>query len=205
MKRLICLGDSITDSDRLFSSNGLGHGYVNQLNTLLNGNTNTFEIVNRGVNGFTVSRLLEHVGRDCIDRHPDIVTILIGINDVGLMMNTNRTPSQQKEMLANFGRYYRQLLATIRQHTNCTILLMEPFIFPYPREYWNWIPFVKHLSGQIGDLATEYRCPYLLLHDRLNQATESDGYASITPDGIHLTENGHKIIADQLYPYLASI
>lgn len=204
MKRFICLGDSITDADRLFSPNGLGHGYVNQLNTMLNGKTNTFEIVNRGVNGFTVSRLLENVNRDCIDRYPDIVTILIGINDVGLMMNTNRTPSQQKEMLANFGRYYRQLLEKIRQHTNCTTLLMEPFIFPYPREYMNWIPFVEHLSGQIGDLASEYHCPYILLHDRLNQTAEADGYASITMDGIHLTPNGHTILAEQLYPYLTS-
>ncbi|MDO4556545.1 MAG: SGNH/GDSL hydrolase family protein, partial [Lachnospiraceae bacterium] len=133
MKKIICLGDSITDADRLFSPNGLGHGYVNQLNTLLNNsNSNTFELVNRGVNGFTVDRLRENVGRDCIDRKPDLTTILIGINDVGLMMNTDRTPQQQKELLKKFGSHYRQLLEQIRQHTNSKIILMEPFIFPRP-------------------------------------------------------------------------
>ena len=83
MRRLICLGDSITDCNRLFSPNGLGHGYVNQLNQMLNLTSQTFEIVNRGIDGFTVNRLLENVGRDCIDRHPDFVTILIGETDVG--------------------------------------------------------------------------------------------------------------------------
>ena len=199
MRKLICLGDSITDSDRLFSPNGLGHGYVNQLNQMLNLTSQTFEIVNKGINGFTVNRLLENVERDCIDRHPDFVTILIGVNDVGLMMNTNRTSSQQEDMLADFGRSYRQLLRMIRQHTDCTCILMEPFIFPYPREeYKNWIPLIKNISGQIGELALEYHCPYILLHDKLNQAAQVEGYHTITSDGIHLTPRGHDIIANHL-------
>lgn len=198
MKRIICLGDSITDADRLFTKNGFGNGYVNQLNEALNGQTETFEIINRGVNGFIVDRLAENIRRDCIDRQPDIVTILVGINDVGILMNTNRTASQQQELLAKFGRLYRFLLEQIRQYTNSKIILMEPFIFPYPREYMNWIPFVHHISGQIGDLATEFQCPYVLLHDRLNEAALAEGYDAITVDGIHLTESGHSILAAQL-------
>lgn len=198
MKRIICLGDSITDADRLFTKNGFGNGYVNQLNEALNGQTETFEIINRGVNGFIVDRLAENIRRDCIDRQPDIVTILVGINDVGILMNTDRTASQQQELLAKFGRLYRFLLEQIRQYTNSKIILMEPFIFPHPREYMNWIPFVHHISGQIGDLATEFQCPYVLLHDRLNEAALAEGYDAITVDGIHLTESGHSILAAQL-------
>lgn len=206
MRRLICLGDSITDSGRLFSPDGLGHGYVRQLHQKLNHTSDTFKIINRGIDGFTVNRLLENVGRDCIDRRPDFVTILIGVNDVCLMMNTNRTSSQQEKMLADFGRSYRQLLHTIMQHTNSTCILMEPFIFPYPQEeYKNWVPFIKEISGQIRKLASEYHCPYILLHDTLNQAAGIEGYRTITSDGVHLAPRGHEIIADRLFSYIRSI
>lgn len=35
MKQLICLGDSLTDCDRMFTPDGLGYGYVRQLNDML--------------------------------------------------------------------------------------------------------------------------------------------------------------------------
>lgn len=198
MKKLVCLGDSITDADRLFTENGYGRGYVSLMDEVLNAQTKTFEIINRGVDGFTVDRLAQNVRRDCIDWQPDIVTVLIGINDVGILMNTNRTASQQQELLAKFGRLYRYLLEQIRQYTDSKVILMEPFIFPYPREYVNWIPYVHHISGQIGDLATEFDCPYVLLHDRLNEAAAAEGYEALTVDGIHLTQRGHRLLAEQL-------
>ena len=49
-----------------------------------------YDIVNCGHDGFTiqgVKRMLEH---DCILRQPDIVSLLIGCNDVGVVMNTGK-------------------------------------------------------------------------------------------------------------------
>lgn len=202
MRRLVCLGDSITDAQRLFTSQGLGQGYVDILNDTLNSSAAAFEIINCGVDGFTVQRLLSNVYRDCIDLKPDIVTILIGINDIGIIMNTDRTPEQQEGLLEDTVHSYRQLLEKICRSISGKAVIMEPFIFPCPREYENWIPWVHRLSGQIGDLAMEYNCPYLLLHDKLNKAAGEEGYAAITEDGIHLTRKGHQILADTLLPYI---
>lgn len=71
MKRLICLGGSITAADRLFCSDSLGEGYVSMLPPLLP----DFQILNKGIDGFTIARILQNVDRDCINLHPDFVTI----------------------------------------------------------------------------------------------------------------------------------
>lgn len=114
MTRILCLGDSITDCGRLFSADPLGKGYVKQLSCLLH-NTDFW---------------LE-------SSDPDIVTVLIGINDVGIMMNTRRSSAQQQDLMNKFVTRY-ELLAKKLSCTNSRkrkLYFLEPFVFPWPRCY----------------------------------------------------------------------
>ena len=194
MKYLVCLGDSITAANRLFSQNGLGEGYVSMLPSLLP----DFQICNKGIDGFTISRVLQKVRQDCICLSPDFVTIQIGINNIGLILNTDRTFAQQHQMLAAYVLEYTDLLKKITEHTQAQVILMEPFIFPHPEEFATWIPLVKELSGHIRELADIFGCAFLPLHDLLNQEARRLGFAAITTDGIHLTRAGHAIVAQRL-------
>ena len=81
MTRILCLGDSITDCGRLFSADPLGKGYVKQLSCLLHNTDHRFSIENRGIDGFTLERLLQNTDFWLESSDPDIVTVLIGIND----------------------------------------------------------------------------------------------------------------------------
>ena len=141
MKYLVCLGDSITAANRLFSQNGLGEGYVSMLPSLLP----DFQICNKGIDGFTISRVLQKVRQDCICLSPDFVTIQIGINNIGLILNTDRTFAQQHQMLAAYVLEYTDLLKKITENTQAQVILMEPFIFPHPEEFAGWISWVKTL------------------------------------------------------------
>lgn len=194
MKKLICLGDSITAANRLFSPGGLGEGYVSMLPPLLP----DFQIVNKGVDGFTVSRILQNIRQDCIDLQPDLVTIQAGINNIGLLMNTDRTAAQQGQMLAQYVGEYTEMLAAITENTHARIILEEPFVFPYPGELANWIFHVEKFSGHIQELADIFGCGFLPLHKLLNQEAQRLGYPAVTPDGIHLTRHGHEILARRL-------
>lgn len=197
MKRILCLGDSITDCGRFFSSSPLGDGYVNLLSHMLTSAGFPHEMINFGIDGFTVARLLENA-ESYAARRGDIITILIGINDIGLMMNTCRTPEQQVEMMQDFSRHYSELL-TILSNSSGSILLMEPFIFPWPAEYRNWIPHVETMSGEIRALAEKYGLPYIPLHQALNDQARRYGLDMITLDGIHLTPQGHELLAQKLF------
>lgn len=204
--KIFCLGDSITDCGRLFEDYPLGNGYVRLLSQKFSQNdpqTNTpIELKNYGTDGFTVSRILDNVVQKRIPFSPScVITLLIGINDIGLMKNTRRTALQQEQMMNEFWVRYDRLLALLTQETS-TVILMEPFIFPFPEEYKLWVPQVKQMSQGIQKLASKYGLPYLLLHDHFNKIAAQSGYSSITIDGIHLTPYGQQILTDRLYPLI---
>lgn len=198
MTHLLCLGDSITDCGRLFDDPPLGNGYVHLLSRKLKEQNMHWNITNCGVNGFTTARLLANAEPFYLPQKADLVTILIGINDIGLMMNTNRTADQKKQMMNHTLAQYRQLLQCLSR-LKCPVILMEPFIFPCPREYQNWIPLVETLSQGIFHLSEEFHFPYLLLHHYLNKEAKRLGTETLTPDGIHLTPYGHELLADKLF------
>lgn len=204
--KIFCLGDSITDCGRLFDDHPLGNGYVKLLSQKFSQNTpnasSPIELKNYGTDGFTVSRILDNVLQKRIPFCPSsVITLLVGINDLGLMKNTRRTACQQEQMMEDFFVRYDHLLALLTQETPA-VILMEPFIFPFPEEYKLWIPQVKQMSQGIEALASKYSLPYLVLHDHFNEIAAQSGYSSVTIDGIHLTPYGQQILADQLYPLI---
>lgn len=192
MKHIVCLGDSITDAQRLFSPDGLGYGYVKILSDQM---PDDVLITNRGVDGFTVPRLLENVERDCISKMPDLVTILIGINDVGLIMGEEGRPERQNAYVERFRMTYRQLVKQIVEGTDAPVILMEPFLFPCPEKYKNWFPYVKILSKEVKKISRDYQTAFLSLHEPLNSLASEIGMDAVTSDGIHLTEEGHGFLA----------
>lgn len=203
MTHLLCLGDSITDCGRIFDNPPLGLGYVQLLKEKFLELNKNISITNCGVDGFTVSRILANAKQQLYPLENSIVTLLIGINDIGMMMNTNRTEAQKSEMIDGFMHNYDNLLGVL-----CTkstkVILMEPFIFPHPQEYNLWIPYVQTMSQIIQKLAIKYNIPYISLHNELNKAAIAKGISALTTDGIHLTEQGHQILADKLFPIILS-
>ncbi len=196
MKKIIFLGDSITDADHNFSQKregepSLGNGYVRQIADLLEtkmpGKT---DIRNGGHDGFTVQGLLRMLDYDCLSRRPDVVSILIGSNDAAVCMNTGRTP----EMIS-FAENYRCLLGRIQEKTEARLVCMGPFIFPQPLEYSRWIPIIREIEETERRIAGEHHALFLPLHDLLNREAQRAGYDGITPDGIHLTWEGAGVVA----------
>ena len=237
MSELICLGDSITDCNHLFEDYPLGNGYVRILAKKFVSDSGSFsqmekknassrynlsisasasansitQVRNYGADGFTVARILDQISSFHIPlSSSSVVTLLVGINDIGLMMNTNRTEKQKQDMMQNFFVHYEQLLKLLidrlypqmpsdTEHPQ--IILMEPFIFPHPDEYMLWIPHIQTMSHGIGELARRYHTPYILLHDFFNAVAQKQGYDVITGDGIHLTPYGHQLLADRICHY----
>lgn len=205
MPRLFCLGDSITDCGRLFDNPPLGCGYVQRLSEKFVDFNNNINIINCGTDGFTISRVLGNASADSFSgqlTENDIVTILIGINDIGLMMNTGRTEPQKQEMMNTFLHNYDSLIQIIRSRTS-RLILMEPFIFPCPQEYYLWLPHIRTMSKGIQKLSESTGTPYILLHDTLNEIAASEGFPSVTTDGIHLTARGHELLADKLFAVIS--
>ena len=96
---IVFLGDSITDASHCFLENPLGNGYVNMVAEKLNdsdGGRKKYDIMNRGHDGFTIHGVKRILEKECILKRPDVVSILIGCNDVGVMMNTGKSLEEQQ-------------------------------------------------------------------------------------------------------------
>ena len=213
--QIICLGDSITDCNHLFEDFPLGNGYVQILSEMFRNQTPSFSISadtvrrsssavqltkstgaihfrNCGIDGFTVARVLENIRQHRIFLHRSpVITLLIGINDIGQMM---------REFATHYNELLNLLTADARQ-----VILMEPFIFPHPEEYETWIPYVHTMSDIIRQLSVRFRLPFLPLHNYFNKEATQSGFDAITTDGIHLTLYGHKLLAEKLFPLLQNI
>ena len=184
MKNFVFLGDSITDARRLWlpEYNGLGNGYVKILSEKL---SDKFSVINKGHGSFTLPFLLRNLTTDCLSLSPAAVSILIGINDVGVAKNTGKSLRAQ-EFASNYDTLIRRLL----EASIPSVFLMSPFLFSRPQEYLNWLPELREAET----LARQYQLPFLPLQDRMQEA-EKYGTDALTPDGIHLTAFGHELLA----------
>lgn len=194
MKDLLFLGDSITDCNHYFDPENLGQGYVRMISDQINTPDKVYQVLNKGNDGFTVPAVRRLWKRSCLNLQPDFITILIGINDLAVMRNTGITASVG---LADFREQYQTLIDDIRMMTACPILLMEPFIFPYPAEYSTWEPELHAMSEIIQDIASKNQVTFLPLWENLLLEAKKYGYSEITIDGIHLTKYGHQLIAEK--------
>ena len=189
MKNFVFLGDSITDAGRLWlpEYNGFGNGYVKILSEKL---SDKFSVINKGHDSFTLPFLLRNLTTDCLSLSPVAVSILIGVNDVGVAKNTGKSLRAQ-EFASNYDTLIRRLLnASISP-----VFLLGPFVFSRPQEYLNWRPEVREVENTIEALAHQYQLPFLLLQDRMQEAEKEYGAEMLTPDGIHLTPFGHELLA----------
>ena len=125
-------GDSVTDCDRKFESMiDLGKGYPNMIAGALWAKQpdDGLKFINRGISGNRTKDLYMRWVGDCINLQPDYVSILIGINDVWREFDSNdATPIEA------FETNLRNVLDLTKRETDAKIIMMEPFVLPYPME-----------------------------------------------------------------------
>lgn len=194
MAKYLFLGDSITDCNHYFDPESLGFGYVRNIHETLRTAGHSCHIINKGNDGFTVSSVSRLWNNFCKELSPDFITILIGINDLSVILENQLTFSVA---LSEFQDRYTSLLEQIRQTTSCPILLMEPFIFPHPAEYISWESPLRAMQEKIRTIAQVQQADFLPLSEFLLDAAKLRGYPAITTDGIHLTKVGHRLVAEQ--------
>lgn len=197
-KRILFIGDSITDCGREYNdSKDLGNGYpllvAKRLSTQFP--TIEFDVLNKGINGNKIADLRARFDTDCLDLEPDIVSILIGINDTWHNVNDPTTFATEQSM-AMFEKDYRYLIEKLLEKGIKQVVLMEPFVLPEPLDRQNWRKDLDPKIQIIRRLAEEYHLVFVPLDGKLNALGITRGFSKYTgEDGVHPTLAGHEIIA----------
>lgn len=194
---ILFIGDSITDANRRREDpTDLGYGYPLLVAAALLERYPelNLSLVNRGIGGNKITDLANRWEEDCLALDPDIVSILIGINDTWHNVGTEAFGTQ--ESIDRFEFYYRILLQTVKERTNAQIILMEPFVLPHPIDRKEWRIDLNSRIQVIRKLAKEYETDFVALDERLNALGMKQSYAYWTgQDGVHPTLAGHAVIA----------
>lgn len=186
-------GDSVTDCGRDRSQHyNLGTGYpmmVAAAFTALHPEKKV-RFVNRGISGNRVKNLKDRWKEDCLDLNPDIVSILIGINDCWRRYDNN-DPTSAEEFEAS----YRDILSQIKQKTNASIILCEPLLLPVKEEQVAWREDLDPKIQVVRKLAREYKAFLISLDGIFAEASAKAELTVWTEDGVHPTAAGHALIA----------
>jgi lysophospholipase L1-like esterase len=128
---IVFIGDSITDADRnSIAYKPFGFGYVNYIANYLLGKYAdvNLNILNTGISGNTIRDLKSRWQADCLDHNPDILSIMIGVNDVWHQFAADdELPFAVP--LDEFKRTYEELLVKVKAKCNSQIVICEPFMF----------------------------------------------------------------------------
>ena len=189
--RVLFIGDSVTDCGRDRSDpTDLGSGYVAMLARSQAGN-GAVEFVNRGISGDRVRDLRRRWQQDCLDVRPDLVSILIGVNDTW-----RRYDSDDPTSVEDFERDYVELLDRTRERLPATrIVLLEPFLLPVRQEQRSWREDLDPKLAVVRRLAEEHAATLVPLDVVLGKAADESGPAALAADGVHPTAEGHALIA----------
>jgi len=126
---IVFIGDSITDAGRLEAAHRpYGYGYVHFVAYRLLAKYPDYNlgIINTGISGDTIRDLKERWEKDCLNHKPDILSVLIGINDV-FRQYTDRP--DEAGLLDEYQLTYKRLLTLVKGKYNCRLILIEPFMF----------------------------------------------------------------------------
>lgn len=200
--KLLFQGDSITDAGRSFEDpHLLGGGYVKYAaQNLQKAYPDVeFEFINLGISGNQTKDLVARLDSDFIDVQPDIISILIGINDVW-------HHAEDRSWIEDdvFETRYRTVLKAIKEKTNAKIMMMEPFLIPVEDKLYFREDLYKKIEI-IRALAREYADIYLPTDGLLAAAFIGDEPTSYAADGVHPTDKGAEFIGKLYSEYMKPI
>lgn len=197
---VVFFGDSVTDTcHQVKKDYPYGSGYVNMVDSHINTNycDLNVRVWNKGINGNRTKDLVARVKEDVLDLHPNMVFILIGVNDAWRSYDQNDPTSVEQ-----FVKNYKTILDAIRAaDTTTQIVMMSPFIIPSVEWVLNFKDDLDEKTKAVIDLAKEYQIPLIPLHELMPQYDQKlPGMVSF--DGVHPSVVGHALIAQQIIQYL---
>ena len=193
--RLLFQGDSITDAGRdKRDFHDLGNGYPKYAAELLKESNPeiNFDFINLGISGNRTGQLFDRLYPDAIALQPDVISILIGINDIWHRGAFSYVATTDEQIELN----YREILKNLKAKTNAKIVMLAPYVLdaadkaPMKKELATVLPIVRKLADEFADA-------YIPLDELFEEAMATQpAPLYYSPDGVHPNENGARFIGE---------
>ena len=191
MTKILFQGDSITDASRVRTDpESAGCGYAQMVKGELGlESPGEYEFVNRGVAGERVVNIYARIVLDIILVKPDVMSILVGVNDVWTEAD-------------KFYKVYNLLIEEIKEDLpDVKIIIMEPFVLPgsIPEKHgWEFYRSEVETRAKLArKIAEKYDLPFIPLQADFDALAEKTKPSDWLSDGVHPTAMGHTFIRNK--------
>lgn len=196
--RVLFIGDSITDVKFNLKTMSVIKGrniYALQLKKRFKKYSSRIDVKIRGIASNRTYHLYDRLTEDCIDLKPDVIIMLIGVNDAWQSYVPENYPPCLRPMEPHMGEVYRR----IRQELPDTqVLYLMPFLIDAVEEK---LPFHKVLDEyreKLREIAIENGAVVIDMQQVYYDAQKTIEPKKLAVDGIHPTNLGHKVMADAI-------
>jgi len=190
-KKILFIGDSITEDGRFDDEANLGLGYVRMIHDDFLQKAKHLNVINKGISGDRITDLHARWQRDVIQEQPDYLSISIGINDVWRQLDQ---PAIAQVYPAQFQEIYHNLLDQVIKQTKAEIILMEPTIIEEnPLSQGNQL--LTNYIKIIHSLSKEYKTIQIPLHQACLDFIQDNPKTPLTRDGVHMNDRGRMLMA----------
>jgi lysophospholipase L1-like esterase len=186
--RILFQGDSITDGNRGRSADPnhiLGHGYVFIIAAKYGAAFPELKLdfVNRGVSGNTVLDLEKRWEKDTLEQKPDVLSILIGVNDEG-----------RGVALDQYEQVYDRLITQAKSaNPKLKLVLCAPFVKPTGKISEG----IRKRQEIVAKLAQKHGAALVQFQPVFDEAAKRAPADYWIWDNVHPTYRGHQLMADE--------
>ena len=205
-KTILFQGDSITDCHRIRENpTNLGAGYAFMTAGKISVDyPDRYTFINKGISGNRVVDMYARIKADAINLRPDIMTVLIGVNDVWHEFNKQNGVSNEK-----YAKFLEMFLCEVMEACPQTkIFLLEPFVLPGTANQEFYEAFhheVRLRAASCRAVAKKLNLPFVPLQEDMEYRASLSKAADVLGDGVHPTCCGHELISRKLYSALQEI
>ncbi len=190
---IIMIGDSITDAGRRETAPPWGTGYMSLVRSVVTALHPDLNLTwqNRGVSGNTVRHLADRWVGDVLDGQPDVLTVMIGINDVWQRFGDSPLEAVPADE-------YQSTLVTLLRATQARgspdLYIGSPYMIeadrrdPMREAMDLYGVLAQEVAEEVGAVFIDVQAAF----DRVLAHSASDDWAR---DRIHPNQQGHAVIA----------
>jgi lysophospholipase L1-like esterase len=195
--RILFQGDSITDGGRGRGPDpnhifGQDYAYLVAAQCGAHFPDENWTFLNRGISGNKVTDLAARWQTDTLDLKPDILSVLVGVNDASSMLHDPATGVSAER----YEEVYDQILGlAVAANPALKIVLGQPFLVPISAAQGTQI---KRLQAAIERVAAKYHAPVIPYQTVLDAAVARSSQPADywVWDTVHPTYAGHQLMAE---------
>ena len=199
MEKILFMGDSITDSGRIYEDEAsMGMGYALMVTGELGlEHPGKYEFINKGINGHRIVDIYARMKRDILNLEPDVMSILVGVNDAWhkLLSSPNEVDAEKY-----FG-IYSMLIEEIKEALpDIKIMILEPFVLKgsNTEENWDYMDKEVRLRAVMAKrIAEKFDLKFIPLQAKFDSLTKVMPDEYWLGDGVHPTPFGHAFIKNE--------